>query len=382
MSSSLFFHSSPPRAPSHFQDQALPQSLFFTPQAHRTFTGRFAADRWASSFPPSEPARPLRESWNTGNLRHWGFGMKQSAQSDAVKGAHGHGDENDMAMQEEQQSQNQYQGIHLDADAVGQVTAAQQQQAQSFIHTPFLDGTSTIDSQHGPNQQSLQTTYPRTSSSSSPSATTFVFSSPINTASTSKNPFAYQDQFKRSNPTTQLSNRITNARSSRKSDFISRLRRTRHDERDARGLDSFERGEYLRERREWEEMMQREGARWEVPEELVDMEGEEEAISPIDEEREVEVLVEEFLGRQQDQGCRAAWEERAVDRQMDPFDENDDDSGYEEAFLEMLSQERQVSQGTSDSGRIDQQGRPQSSDGGATYPEELGSYAEGVMDVS
>ena len=120
----------------------------------------------------------------------------------------------------------------------------------------------------------------------------------------SRNPYAFQQRARESAAASQVSSRISRNRDTRKAGFIDRLRRSRRDERDARGLDSFEMAEYWRERREQDARLRREAARYDIhvdeDADLIGLEDYDEAeLSPVDDDREIDELVEAYYGQQE-----------------------------------------------------------------------------------
>ncbi|KAK5958805.1 hypothetical protein OHC33_000648 [Knufia fluminis] len=282
MSSYLFYSSPPPAA--YNQQQQTP---FFTPQAHRT--NPFSA--WPS-FQPKSPS-PLRKS-------HANVVRQQPYYTSAKSLGFDVGDENSM-----QENSNNNEHTHL--------------------HNPFLDGTSTIDI------QTQASATPATEHQNIFSA----FAPPPST--TTKTPFQFQQRARDSSAQSLLSARTSAARSERKSAFVNRLRNTRRGSRDDRQVESFEKAEYWRERRLREERMQRDAMRvmGGVEEEVPDMDMETGQLSPVSEEKEVQELVEAYYGYETGQ----QQEEPVMDDNDNENESFEDDLDYEEAFMEVLSQE-------------------------------------------
>ncbi len=157
-----------------------------------------------------------------------------------------------------------------------------------------------------------------------------------------KSLFLFQSRAKSTTPTTQLSSRITSSRTVRKTVFLDRLRKNRRDDQADRAVEGFEKAEYWAERRMRERELAREAKELgvelgneELEVELMEEERDKnDGMSPVEEDREVEELVEGYFSHcqdqsKQDQGGRLS------------FELNDDDEmGYEEAFMEVLSQEQ------------------------------------------
>ncbi|KAK5076425.1 hypothetical protein LTR64_006095 [Lithohypha guttulata] len=200
-------------------------------------------------------------------------------------------------------------------------------------HDPFLSSTSTINS--------TATLFPRAEDF------TNAFTFEQTTSNATRTPFQFQQRARDAAASTQITNRISAGRTSRTSGFLDRLRRTRRDERDSRGIESFEKADYWRERREREARLRREAQQQDGPlsdivekmdiEQIDDLEDAE--LSPVDEDQEVEELVHAYFDRgQQLRGENDQMFAERIDQQDDNF-EIDDDSAYEEVFMEVLSQE-------------------------------------------
>lgn len=211
----------------------------------------------------------------------------------------------------------------------------------------------------------------------------FTFNAPAPTPA--RNPFAFQQRARESAATSQVSSRISSNRDTRKAGFIDRLRRSRHDERDARGLDSFEKAEYWRERRERETRLRREAISYDIDIDIEsvdpEFEDEEAELSPVDDEREVAELVNAFYDE------NGPKESRLNDEFMSDDFGMDDEEDYAEAFLEMLSQE-QSGLDHIETGAISTQSGGKSGGGGMIARPNPGSdvvadgVLEGDMDIS
>lgn len=169
---------------------------------------------------------------------------------------------------------------------------------------------------------------------STATAPVFKFSAPT----PARNPFTFQQRARESTATSQVSSRISSNRDTRKAGFIDRLRRSRHDERDARGLDSFEKAEYWRERRERDLRLRREAASYDIDVEAemsnLEYDDEEAELSPVDDDGEVDDLVDAFYDHHHQSRSRFDDELMSDDFGMD------EEEDYAEAFLEVLSQEQ------------------------------------------
>lgn len=300
MSSYLFYSSPPPAA--YSQQQKL---SFLTPQAHRTTP--FGA--WPP-FQPKSPS-PLQPSHANAQRRQpyvTGLNSKDRGSGFDIK------DEN--MMQEDDSN--------IDEPS----------QVQAHLETPFLGSASS------PTTFDHNGFAPTTSASNrSPKS------------NSDRTPFQFQQRARDSSARSQLSNRATNNRLERKSAFANRLRNIRRDDRDDRHIASFEKAEYWRERRQREERMQRDAQRAlgeiaeEIPDTAMALEAETEAaqLSPVSDEKEVEELVNEYYQHQYPMQLGGQSYGLADARDDDSDGDGDsfgDDSGYELAFMEVLSQEQ------------------------------------------
>ncbi|KAK5094058.1 hypothetical protein LTR70_005500 [Exophiala xenobiotica] len=300
MSSYLFYSSPPPAA---YREQQ--RSSFFTPQAHRTTP--FAA--W-SAFHPKSPS-PLRAS-------HVNAQRRQPFMTDSSTKHSGPDSPDENSMHQH------------DTNAQPSSSSAPAP-ARPHLNQPFL-GSESMTTSANQNTNIVTPT---------------IFSSATVTAPT-KNPFQFQQKARDSSAPSQLSNRTTAARSERKSAFVNRLRNTRRNDRDDRHIDSFEKAEYWRERRQRDERMQRDARRAlgpieeEIPQEveMSDNETETGQLSPVSEEKEVEELVNAYyeVGLPVGNGSGSG--------NGDDGFEDDLDLDYEEAFMEVLSQEQGSGQRT------------------------------------
>lgn len=200
-------------------------------------------------------------------------------------------------------------------------------------HDPFLSNTSTINS--------------TATSCLRAEDFTNAFTFEQTTSNSTRTPFQFQQRARDATASAQITNRISTGRTSRTSGFLDRLRRTRRDERNTRNIETFEKADYWRERREREARLRREAQKQDgtlsdivdemATEEMCDLEDAE--LSPVDEDQEVEELVNAYFnGSRQLRGENDQMLAHETIDEDDNF-EIDDDSAYEEAFMEVLSQE-------------------------------------------
>ena len=208
-------------------------------------------------------------------------------------------------------------------------TGAEESQQSRELYAPFLDGTSTID----------------TTQEQGDPASTFTFTSNAFDNQNSKNNlFTFQQRAKDSTSTSQISSRIANNRELRKSEFTNRLRRSRRDERDARGIESFEKAEYWRDRREREIRLSREVTGYDNADQLdetsdgLDDFQDDTGMSPVDEDREVQEMVEAYYYDRNHDSFDQNQGREAIELGNDLDIEIEDGEGYDEAFMEVLSQ--------------------------------------------
>lgn len=173
----------------------------------------------------------------------------------------------------------------------------------------------------------------------------------------SRNPFSYSTPTRNLNPQSLLSTRLRTTRSTRRTLFLDKLRSSRRDERDNSIIERFEKEEYWAERRRREEALEREagfageefwGGEEERQEEIEEEEQDEGMITPVDEEGEIGMLVEGWMGwqgRGDGDGGGVGQGEHEEPNEDDTMDGQFDfeDSDVEDVFLHVLSQEAERS---------------------------------------
>lgn len=160
--------------------------------------------------------------------------------------------------------------------------------------------------------------------------------------------FRFQQRSRDMSSPALLSNTITNARNARQSGsrFLDRLRQSRHNKRDRRGAETVEQIDFFQEKRSRAAYFERDALEEEIDVDLAEEEGEdgmfEDAqMSPV-EDKEVEDLVRRYY--EPDEGQYSVGRTGiGTSSPGGEYDTNlwqaDEESEYDQAFMELLSQE-------------------------------------------
>jgi len=159
-----------------------------------------------------------------------------------------------------------------------------------------------------------------------PSSTTSASSSAPRQSTSETGPRA-----RSASATNQLSQHVTQGRNGRKKMFLDRLRQRRDDDRDARVGDQVLRMDFVRQRREWEDMMARRAVEADVDEEG-------------DEEMEVVMEMEMQGGMSPPDDSDGEVEELLSYLPEDVDDPIVDDDEYDALFMEVLGSQEQSDQ--------------------------------------